>query len=296
MEVRGHTLVWAQDAYTPRWVLEITDPAELRAVLEEHITATIDRYEGRVRRWDVVNEPLDGTNVEGAMGDNVYARVLGPGWIAEVFAMARAADPGAELWINEWGTDYFPGRHEAFVSLVRDLREAGVPVDGVGLQTHRFFGGPTGPGVDAFARMLRDYADLGVDVAVTELDIPIDPADPDGLTRQAGAYQRIVSACLLVSRCQEVTTWGITDASTWLDTFVVPVLGPLPAPTRPLLFDEAGQPKPAYLAVRDTLAAATRPAPPPSSTAPTVSSPSTTVPVAAPIPAAPVTAAPRYTG
>lgn len=287
MEVRGHTLVWAQDTYTPQWVLDITDPAEMRAVLDEHITTTIARYKDRVHRWDVINEPLDYTNIDGGLSDNVFSRVLGPGWMAEVFAMAHAADPTAELWVNEWGTDYLPGRHDALVALVGSLRDAGVPVHGVGIQTHRFFGGPDGPDEGAFEQMLRDYTDLGVDVAITELDIPIDPADPDGLTRQADAYRRIVSACVRVERCREITTWGITDAFTWLDSFVVPVLGPLPTPTRPLLFDENGQPKPAYFAVRDVLAAASRPA---------SLQTTTTAPDRAVVPAVAVATNPRFTG
>jgi endo-1,4-beta-xylanase len=297
MEVRGHNLVWAQDEYTPQWVKDITDPAELRAVLDEHITTTIARYKDRVHRWDVINEPLDYTNLQGGLSDNVFARVLGPGWMAEVFTIAHRADPTAELWINEWGTDFLPGRHQALVALVAELRAAGVPIDGVGIQTHRYFG-PNGPTQDGFERTLLDYTELRVDVAITELDIPIDPADPDGLTRQADAYRRIVTACVRVERCREITTWGLTDAFTWLNGYVIPFLGPLPTPTRPLLFDENCQPKPAYFAVRDVFAAALLA--PPTTTASTPAGPTTTATTAplAPRPSAAdaVSAAPHFTG
>lgn len=250
MAVRGHTLVWSQDQYTPAWVRAITDPTELRVVTEEHIETVMARYRGRIHRWDVVNEPLAsfGTGPSGSVWDDV----LGPGWVADAFRHAHAVDPTAELWLNEYGTDWVPGKHEALLALVRDLVDAGVPVQGVGLQTHR----PSvqGPDPAVFERQLRDFAALGLKVAVTELDVVTSPADPQALGAQADAYGRVVAACLAVAACEEVTVWGVTDANTWLDG-----LGLFPTPTRPLLFDASYQPKPAYGRVRDLLAASRAP-------------------------------------
>ena len=246
LAVRGHTLVWAQDQYTPAWVAAITDPAELQAVTDEYITTVMSRYGGEIPRWDVVNEPLAtfGTTRSGSVWDDL----LGPDWIADAFHLAHATDPAAELWINEYATDWMPGKHAAFLALVSDLVADGVPIDGVGLQTHRL--SPTGPDPATFEQQLRDFTDLGLDVAITELDVVTNPTDASALTAQAGAYTRIVDACLAVERCVEITTWGITDADTWLDS-----LGPFPPPTRPLLFDGLFAPKPAYEAMRASLAA-----------------------------------------
>lgn len=244
MAVRGHTLVWAQDTFTPTWVKAIADPDDLRAVVEEQITKTMTRFEGRVRRWDVVNEPLE------SLGTGPSASVfwnLGPDWIADAFTVAHAVDPDAELWINEYGTDWVPGKHAAFVQLVTDLVNSGAPVDGVGIQTHRLPGGTLDEA--AFAAQLRDFAALGLDVAITELDVPVSPTDPNAFSFQAGEYRKIMAACLAVTRCVEVTTWGLTDRSTWLDG-----LGLFPTPTRPLLFDENYAPKPAYDSTRLALA------------------------------------------
>lgn len=246
LEVRGHTLVWAQDLYTPAWVAAITEPAELQAITDQYITTVMGRYAGQIHRWDVVNEPLAtfGTARSGSVWDDV----LGPDWIADAFHLAHATDPTAELWINEYGTDWVPGKHEAFLALVSDLVADGVPIHGVGLQTHRI--SPTGPDPDTFEQQLRDLTDLGLDVAITELDVATNPTDASALTAQADAYARIVNGCLAVEDCIEITTWGITDADTWLDN-----LGFLPPPTRPLLFDELFAPKPAYHAMRAALAA-----------------------------------------
>lgn len=280
MAVRGHTLWWAQDQYVPDWVKAIGDEATFRAELTEHITAVVDRYEDRVRRWDVVNEPLETLGT--GLSDNVAARLLGPDWIAEIFAIAHAADPTAELWLNETATDWVPGKHEALVALAASLLDDGVPLHGIGLQMHR----PSvdGPPPGLLEAQLRDFTDLGLEVAITELDIPTSVDDPDALTAQADAYRRIVEACLAVDGCVEITLWGLTDASTWLDS-----VGWFTPPTRPLLFDEAFQPKPAYDAVRSALAAALLGPPPTTTTAaPTV--PPTTAP------AQPVTAQPTFTG
>jgi len=256
MAVRAHTLLWTQDTFTPGWVLGITDGDELASRVSEHVTAVAGRYAGQVARWDVVNEPLvtGGT----ALSDSVFHRLLPSGWMASVFSAVRAADPVAELWINEYGTDWVPGKHEAFLALVGDLLAAGAPIDGVGLQVHR----PSVDGPDrvTFEQQLRDFTDLGLAVAITELDIPIPPGDDGALLAQAQAYRTIVEACLAVTGCEEITVWGVTDANTWLDG-----LGIFPAPTRPLLFDDDFAAKPAYVAVRDALAAfvVARDAPPP---------------------------------
>jgi endo-1,4-beta-xylanase len=251
LEVRGHTLVWAQDQYTPAWVKGITDPAELRTVTAEYIATVVGRYAGRVPRWDVVNEPLAtyGTQRSGSVWDDL----LGSGWIADAFAAAHRADPSAELWLNEYGTDWVPGKHAALVALVSDLVAAGVPIHGVGIQTHR--PSTAAPDLQAFARQLGDFTALGLEVAITELDVPTDPDDRSAPVAQAAAYRRVVDACLSVEGCVEVTTWGITDADTWLDR-----LGVFRTPTRPLLFDEQYTPKAAYRSVLAALCGA-RPKP-----------------------------------
>ncbi|MEZ5137987.1 MAG: endo-1,4-beta-xylanase [Acidimicrobiales bacterium] len=128
LEVRGHNLVWAQDRYTPAWVVALTDPDELRAELAEHVRGLLERYRGRVHRWDVVNEPLETAGT--ATSGSVFERVLGPSWIADTFRLAHEVDPTAELWLNEYGTDLGPLKHEALLALVRDLLAEGCPSTG----------------------------------------------------------------------------------------------------------------------------------------------------------------------
>ena len=241
MEVRGHTLAWAQDTYTPAWVKTIPDANQLRSVLYDHIATMMQRYSDRVHRWDVVNEPLQ---TLGTTESTSVFWTLGSDWIADAFNFAHSVDPNAELWLNEFGSDWVPGKHEALLEIARQLVAAGVPIHGIGIQTHRV------PGLDIdeiqLRSQLQDFVDLGLEVAITELDIPVSPTDPTAFTYQANEYAAIVRSCLAIVGCNEVTTWGVTDASTWLDTS-----SPWPTPTRPLLFDNTFQPKPAFHAVFD---------------------------------------------
>jgi endo-1,4-beta-xylanase len=257
MTIRGHTLVWAQDTYTPAWVRAISDPVELQTTVNEHITTTMNHFSGRIERWDVINEPL------ASFGTGTSTSVfwtLGPEWIADAFRLARSLDADAELWLNEYGSDWVPGKHEALLALVTDLVGSGVPIDGVGIQTHRLPGAVLD--TERFAAQLGDFTALGLEVAITELDVPVSPTDPDAFEVQAAEYARVVSTCLRVTGCVEVTVWGLTDGATWLDS-----LGLFATPTRPLLFDTAFAPKPAYEAVRQVLAVAVAP-PAPTTTGP----------------------------
>ena len=244
MEVRGHTLLWGQTEYTtvPDYVANATGPDELRAYVDDHITTVVRRYRGRVQRWDVVNEPLD--TVGTAMENNVFLRLLGEGYIADAFRTAHRADPAAELWLNEAVLETLPAKAQAFADLVTRLVADKVPIDGIGLQTHLLAGVPDPV---AFRALVRRFADLGLDVAITEMDLPAGTG-PDRLERQARGYATTIGACLAGPRCREVTFWGFTDRHTWIDDF----LGP---GHDPLLFDRDYQPKPAYSAVREQLAA-----------------------------------------
>ncbi len=244
LETRGHTLLWGQRQGNgmPPWVREITDPARLEAVLQRWIQAAVGRYRGRVQRWDVVNEPLA---IAGpGLDQNPFLAVLGERYVDRAFAEAAAADPDAELWLNEVGAETNRERADALVELVTRLRARGVPVHGVGLQGH-FVNGEV-PAVGQLRALVERLRGLGVEVALTELDVAVrtDVADP--LQVQAEAFRQITAECL-EGGCAELSFWGIGDAFSWLDTM-------LRRPADPLLFDRSLQPKPAYEAVRNVVA------------------------------------------
>ena len=126
---------------------------------------------------------------------------------------AHEADPSAALYLNEYGAEYSGAKATALYDLVRQLIADGVPVAGVGFQAH--LTGSSRP--DGFAAMLRRFADLGVDVAVTELDVRVaTPATAAALASQARVYGQVVAACLTVPRCRSITVWGFTDRYSWI--------------------------------------------------------------------------------
>ncbi|WP_031072313.1 non-reducing end alpha-L-arabinofuranosidase family hydrolase [Streptomyces sp. NRRL S-118] len=226
--VRGHTTVWHRQL--PSWVSSIRDASTLRSVMKNHITTVMARYRGKVYAWDVVNEAFaDGSTQHRS---SVFQDVLGNGFIEEAFRTARAADSSAKLCYNDYNIEnWSDAKTQGVYSMVKDFRSRGVPIDCVGFQSHFGTGGPP----SSFQTTLANFAALGVDVQITELDI-------------AGAspthYANTVKACLSVARCTGITVWGIRDSDSWRSD------------ESPLLFDNNGNPKPAYTAVVNALKAA----------------------------------------
>ncbi len=202
-------------------------------MLKDHVTRMVSRYRGKVWAWDVVNEALA---EDGSLRDTIWLRKLGPNYIADAFHWARAADPEAMLFINEYGAEWDNRKSAALLGLVKKLREDGVPVQGVGFQAHL----PYDRSAAGMAENLARFADSGFAVAVTELDVRVDlPATAEKLQQQARLYLDVVNACLSVSACVSVTVWGFTDAKSWIPSYHKGF-------GAACLFDEAYGPKPAY--------------------------------------------------
>jgi len=238
--------VWDQAtsiSSTPDWVKAIQDPDELRRVMRDHLAAITARYGGKINRWIVVNEPLEygGT----ALYRNHFYDVLGPDYISQAFRIAKEAAPDSELWLNEILTENNPAKASALVDLAANLVATGVPIDGVGLQGHLFAGDPD---YELVQDTMQRLANLGLKVAITELDAPVGDDLPGRLEVQAQRMAGMVRACLAVPACDSVTFWGLDDEVSWLNWFLAPNLDPL-------LFDALLRPKPAYFAVRDALLA-----------------------------------------
>ncbi|MES5819435.1 non-reducing end alpha-L-arabinofuranosidase family hydrolase [Streptomyces sp. RG80] len=227
--VRGHTTVW--HSQLPSWVASIGDANTLRSVMNGHITTTMTHFKGRVYAWDVVNEAFaDGAG--GQLRSSVFQKVLGNGFIEEAFRTARAADSSAKLCYNDYNIEnWSDAKTQGVYRMVKDFRSRGVPIDCVGFQSHFGTGGPPA----GFQTTLSNFAALGVDVQITELDIA--QASPTH-------YANAVKACLSVARCTGITVWGVRDSDSWRTG------------ENPLLFDDNGKPKAAYTAVADAFKAA----------------------------------------
>lgn len=252
-QVHGHTLIWCNDSSTPGWVRNGSwTRTTLLAVMREHITTVLNHYRGRVATWDVVNEALAD---DGSLRNCVWSRVIGADWVEQAFRIADSVDPQARLFYNEVRADVPNPRYEALLAMARDFKARGVPLDGVGLQYHLSENQP------AQAQMeegIRRLGELGLEVHISELDVPIwylGPSTiPERLALQPEIYRRVANACQAQPACFRITTWGFTDRVTYRC-----------CNAKPLPFDEDYQPKGAWAVLQEVLrpAGPIRPLPPP---------------------------------
>jgi endo-1,4-beta-xylanase len=238
MIVRGHTLVWHNQV--PAWVRHL-NPAMLRDSLNNHVTRVAARYRGAVYAWNVVNEPLD---AGGGYRDSFFYQRLGASYISDSFRAARAADPAAKLYLSESGAEGVNAKSDGLYALVRGLQAEGVPIDGVAFQGHMAIGQvPLDIGQN-----LQRFAALGLDIAITELDVRMPlPRTAAKDAQQATDYATMTRACLVVARCESLTLWTFSDKYS-----VIPYFFPGYGAATP--WDAAMQPKPAYTAIYNTLA------------------------------------------
>lgn len=273
MRIRGHTLVW--HSQLAGWVNGISSSTDLVAAMNNHITNVMNHFDGQIQYWDVVNEAF---NEDGSRRQSVFQNVIGNSYIEQAFRTARAADPNAKLCYNDFNTDGQNAKSNAVFTMVQDFLARGVPIDCVGLQAHLIVGQVPG---DMQANMQR-FANLGVDVNITELDIRMPtPPSAANLQTQANNYRTVVAACVAIPRCTSVTTWGITDKYSWVpDVFQ--------GQGAALLLDANYQRKPAYATADAALGGGTSTTTPPTSQPPT-SQPPTSPPPTGPAGACRVT-------
>ena len=268
MELIGHTLVW--HSQTPGWVFKgkgggVAKRAELLARMKDHIDMVAGRYKGKVRGWDVVNEAIsDGPE---GLRDSPWRRIIGDDYIDQAFRFAKAADPQAELYYNDYALEDREKRARTMVML-KGLIKRGVPIDAVGMQCHL---GLKSPEIAELDLAIHDFAALGLKVMITELDVDVLPSKGDigiadisrveesdpkldpytnGLPddaqqqlteRYGGLFRLFLRHRKNITR---VTFWGLDDGHTWLNNF--PIRGRI---NHPLLINSALLPKPAFFAV-----------------------------------------------
>lgn len=266
IHLTGHTLVWHQQ--TPDWVFEDADGNTasrelLLARLQNHIQTVVGRYRGRVQSWDVVNEAI---NEDGTMRDTKWRQIIGDDYIEKAFEFAHAADPDALLFYNDYNM-FNPGRRDGVLRLVDNLRSKGIPIHGIGMQGHFRVDYPAT--LDDVRTAIIAYGELGLDVAITELDMSVLPwpgekrggADimdrhefestmnpyADGMTTEAEAafnsryidlFRIFIAHSDVITR---VTFWGVNDGVSWRNDW--PMRG---RTDYPLLIDRDNRLKPVW--------------------------------------------------
>jgi len=264
LAIIGHTLVWHNQ--TPKWVFQddqghqVTREVLLQR-LHDHIFTVVGRYKGRIKGWDVVNEAI---NEDGTMRNSLWRKIIGDDYIEKAFQFAHEADPQAELHYNDYSLENLPKRN-GVITLVKKLKAEGIPITAVGLQGHVKMDWPTPQQED---ETISAFAQLGVKVMITELDVDVVPATqhnhtaditanaekttgannftnglPDSVQQALADRYASLFKVFLNHRdvIERVTFWDVTDGDSWLNS-----LGRV---NYPLLFDRSGQPKLAFYSV-----------------------------------------------
>ncbi|KAF9450082.1 glycoside hydrolase family 10 protein [Macrolepiota fuliginosa MF-IS2] len=230
--LRGHNCVWHNQL--PSWVTSGNfDNATLLSIVENHCSTLVSHYKGNIDSWDVINEPF---NDDGTFRQSVFFNATGTTYIPTALRAARAADPNAKLYINDFNIEGTGAKSTAMANLVQSLKSQGVPIDGIGVQAHLIVGEvpPT------LQQNLQSFVNLGVEVAITELDVRMTlPATDALLAQQQQDYQTVIRACKAVSGCIGVTIWDWTDKYSW-------VPGSFPGQGAACPWDENLVKKPAY--------------------------------------------------
>jgi endo-1,4-beta-xylanase len=255
MKMRGHTLVW--HAQTPVWLFkhangDSVNKEVLLQRMKDHITTVVNRYKGSIYAWDVVNEAIDDNNAL-YLRNTAWTRICGEEFIAKAFEYAHAADPKAVLFYNDYNTEN-PGKRDRIYRLVKSLKDAGVPIHGVGLQGHWSVNNPSR---EELEKSIQLFSSLGLQVQVTELDVSVYAGRQGGQLIQG---QRRDTATGFTPEMEEaqrekykmafdvfrqhkdkisgITFWNVSDRYSWLDG--------RGRKNYPLLFDMNRKPKKVY--------------------------------------------------
>ncbi|QTN19206.1 endo-1,4-beta-xylanase [Brevundimonas sp. AJA228-03] len=239
------TLIWySQDSAFFRSL----DPARFRREYDRYIAEVVGRYRGRATGWDVVNEAVaeDGNGLRSCLWSDVLGQ---EGYIARAFEQAKMADPDAVLFLNDYNLENNPVKGATFLRLVERLLKAGVPVGGIGTQSHLDIEIPVGQ-TRAF---FKEAARFGLPIHVSELDASlrsegrIDIRSPrQKIDQQTARVAELTEAFVALPSAQRFafTVWGLRDTDSWLRGGARD-----DGKDSPLLFDTAGRPNPMYRAV-----------------------------------------------
>lgn len=260
MHIQGHTLVW-HSQLSP-FFKEISDSTAMVEALKDHINTIVGRYKGKINAWDVVNEAL---NDDGTLRKTVFLDVLGEDYLSLVFNLTQKADPEVELFYNDYSMTN-PNKRAGAIRIIKRMQEQGVRVDGIGMQGHWDLNSPS---IEEIETSIVQYAELGIKVDITELDVSVIPmpwdfsgADvnvkfestdptmnpypkqlPDSIQDQlAKRYEDIFKLFLKhKDKINRVTFWGVNDGDSWKNDW--PIEG---RTNYPLLFDRNNEKKKAY--------------------------------------------------
>lgn len=253
LEFHGHPLVWHTQA--PTWLTGGTfDRDQMIAIMYAHIDALMGRYVGKFPYWDVVNEAIDYFNGAWTFRPTIWHDRIGDDFMDLAFTHARAADPNAKLLYNDYNIEQKGNaKADKVFEVIKDMKTRGIPIDTVGFQGHYFIesDGNTAnglPNMQAIRDNMARYAEIGVDVQITECDFRIGkPLDDNKTQVQNKFYADLMQVCIDAPNCSHLTVWGLSDADSWVPSTFKDY-------DYAHLFDTNLMPKPDYFAMSQVFA------------------------------------------
>ena len=261
IKLRGHNLCWHSQFADWMFTDKKGKPVKKEvfyARLKKHIQAIVTRYKDIIYCWDVVNEAMADQAISwpghpaNPYRESKLYKLCGDEFIAKAFQFAREADPNALLFYNDYNAAD-PGKRDRIFNMVKKMKDAGVPIDGIGMQGHYNIYGPSEEDIDA---AINKYATIVKHIHFTELDLRTNmeqggqlvfsrgeakPMAPYLQTLQEDQYARIFRIFRKhADVIDNVTFWNLGDKDSWLGVN-----------NHPLLFDENYKPKKSYFVVKN---------------------------------------------
>lgn len=248
MTMQAHHYVWGEEKWLPAWLKDGNyNKEELYDILQNHILTVGSRYRGQIKEWTVVNEAFSRGLHFNNLNDWWQEAIGDKSYIDKAFIWARQADPTSVLILNDFGNEKKGPISSSMQDYIKGAKNRGVPIDAIGMQMH--IDGSNPPSKEEIKQNINKFAELGVDIYVTEFDVNMDGAKGTNAqkdNKQADIYYNALRACLEVNSCKSFSVLGVTDKETWYS--YLDYKNP-----RPLPFDDKYQPKPAFYAMRRAL-------------------------------------------
>ncbi len=257
-KLRGHNLCWHNQM--PPWFAQVATRENAADLLRRHIAEVAGHFAGHIHSWDVVNEAVNVADGRpDGLRNSTWLQLLGPDYIGIAFRAASQADPKALLTYNEYAVEpdspESDDKRRAVLRLLSWMREQKIPIQSVGLQSH-LRASTNLPSWAGLHRFLEEVEKLDLDILVTELDVNDSELTGDVEERDdavAKLYGDYLTNILQHASVKGVLTWGLTDRDSWLNS---PSRRHDKRRLRPLPFDRALKPKPAFYAMVDAMSAA----------------------------------------
>ncbi|MBP5451148.1 MAG: endo-1,4-beta-xylanase [Treponema sp.] len=243
ISIKFHTLFWHNQ--NSSFLSSMKTKEEATEMMDEHINTIMERYKGKIAYYDVVNEMFE---EDGSFRKTIWYNLMGEDYIEHALRTARAADPDAKLYLNEYNNENLGNaKADAMFNLIKKFVDEGVPIDGVGMQLHLATDLPFDK--EAIRANVKRYADIGIDVSFSEVDVRMPDKksqDESEIKKQEEIYTALVDIAKTEPNVKTFIVWGLSDKDTW-------VPGTFPGYGSPCLYDRAMNKKPVYQAIKETL-------------------------------------------